>query len=46
VERDDQRIVGRGMLARTNCKQPPGIAVREPQLADALERDQREDDDV
>ena len=43
--RDDQRIMRRADLMRALREQPARVAVGQPQLAEALERDQRQDDD-
>src|SRR4029079_18451876 len=45
VNRDDQRIVAGADFAPSALDPPPGVAVRQPQLADALERYQRKDND-
>ena len=43
---DDQRIMRLAIFARALGEQAPRVPVRQPQFADALERDQREDDDA
>ena len=46
VNGDDQRIMAGACFARALREQPPRVAVRQPQLAEPLQRDQREDDDA
>src|SRR5690348_11020811 len=46
MESDDRRIMARRILARALLEQTLRIAVRQPQLGQALERDQPKDDEV
>src|SRR5256885_2055972 len=45
MDRDDQGVMRGANLPRAAREQAPGVAVGQPQLAEALEGNQREDDD-
>src|SRR4051812_28284792 len=46
VDHDDQRIMFPAGLVGTAFEKPSGVAVRQPQLAEALDSHQREDDNA